>query len=89
MVRVAADPASGGAAPSPEAEVLSDERARLTLAAVESLPERYRLAVSCRFLLGLSEAETAATLGIAAGTVKSRTSRALDMMRSRLEVCLG
>jgi RNA polymerase sigma-70 factor (ECF subfamily) len=89
VVRVAADPASGGAAPSPEAEVLSDERARLTLAAVESLPERYRLVVSCRFLLGLSEAETAATLGIAAGTVKSRTSRALDMMRSRLEGSLG
>lgn len=85
VMRVAADPASGGAAPSPEAEVLGEERARQVLDAVEALPERYRLVVACRYLLGLSEAETAGTLGIAAGTVKSRTSRALQQMRQRLE----
>jgi RNA polymerase sigma-70 factor (ECF subfamily) len=41
--------------------------------------------VALRYLLGLSEAETAETLGIPAGTVKSRTARAL----SRLERALS
>lgn len=72
---------SGGAAPSPENIVVSrDERLRL-LAALDSLPEPARLVLSCRFLLGLSEEETAAALGTRAGTVKSRTSRALDRLR--------
>jgi RNA polymerase sigma-70 factor (ECF subfamily) len=55
------------------------------LAAVNGLPERYRQVVALRYLLGLSEAETAETLGIPAGTVKSRTARAL----ARLEVALS
>ena len=40
----------------------------------------------CRFLLDLSEAETAVTLGLPKGTVKSRTSRALKKLRGRLLV---
>jgi RNA polymerase sigma factor (sigma-70 family) len=72
---------SGDAAPSPEAAALAeDERARL-LAALNQLPEDGRLVVGCRYLLGLSEAETAGALGLRRGTVKSRTSRALDRLR--------
>jgi RNA polymerase sigma-70 factor (ECF subfamily) len=41
--------------------------------------------VSLRYLLGLSEAETAAVLGVATGTVKSRTSRALGRLRNLME----
>lgn len=83
-LRVAIDPASGDAAPSPEAVVLADEgRARL-LGAVEELPDRLRQVIECRFLLGLSEIDTASTLGIASGTVKSRTRRALDRLRTSL-----
>jgi RNA polymerase sigma-70 factor (ECF subfamily) len=37
--------------------------------------------LTCRFLLGLSEQETATALDVAPGTVKSRTSRALDRLR--------
>ena len=37
--------------------------------------------LACRYLLELSEAETAAALGLRRGTVKSRTSRALDRLR--------
>jgi RNA polymerase sigma-70 factor (ECF subfamily) len=75
---------SGGAAPSPEAESLSrDERERL-LDAVNGLPEEARLVVSCRYFLGLSEDETAAALGLRVGTVKSRTSRALERLREAL-----
>jgi RNA polymerase sigma-70 factor (ECF subfamily) len=65
--------------------VVSGADRELVLAAVNGLPERFRQVVAFRYLLGLSEAETAATLGIPAGTVKSRTARAL----SRLEAALS
>ena len=41
--------------------------------------------LSCRFLLDLSEAETAEVLSLRRGTVKSRTSRALERLRTQLE----
>jgi RNA polymerase sigma-70 factor (ECF subfamily) len=78
--------ASGGAAPSPEAALLGAERRETLLAAVNELREEERLVVACRFFLDLSEAETAAALGIRKGTVKSRTSRALEHLRERIEV---
>jgi RNA polymerase sigma-70 factor (ECF subfamily) len=53
------------------------ESRRLVLAAVKELPEKDRLVVTYRYLLDLSEAETAAALGWPLGSVKSRTSRAL------------
>ena len=43
-----------------------------------------RLVLGCRFLLELSEAETAAALGVRQGTVKSRTSRALARLREEV-----
>jgi RNA polymerase sigma-70 factor (ECF subfamily) len=80
-LRAGREDASGGAAPSPEAAVLAaDERVRL-LGALDALPEDARLALACRYLLDLSEAETAAALGVRPGTVKSRVSRALDRLR--------
>lgn len=45
-----------------------------------------RAVLGCRFLADLSEAETALVLDIAAGTVKSRTSRALGRLRDQLDV---
>lgn len=83
-LRMATDPASGDAAPSPEAVVLAEESRVLLLQAVEDLPERLRQVIECRFLLDLSESDTAATLGIASGTVKSRTRRALDRLRTNV-----
>lgn len=41
--------------------------------------------LGCRFIADLSEAETAETLGIRPGTVKSRTSRALARIRAELD----
>jgi DNA-directed RNA polymerase specialized sigma24 family protein len=41
--------------------------------------------IACRYFLDLSEAETAEILGVAAGTVKSRLSRALGRLRGSLE----
>jgi len=71
----------GEAAPSPEeAAVAAEDQVRL-LAALDGLKEDHRLVLACRHLLDLSEAETAAALGVRIGTVKSRTARALDALR--------
>jgi RNA polymerase sigma-70 factor (ECF subfamily) len=72
---------SGDAAPSPEElAVAADERTRL-LDRLERLPDQARLVLALRYLLDLSETETAAALGVRRGTVKSRTARALDRLR--------
>ena len=52
--------------------------------AVAALPVRKRECVVLRFLLGLSEAETAGLLGISVGTVKSQTHKGLRLLRDRL-----
>jgi len=75
----------GEAAPSPEeAAVAAEDQVRL-LAALDGLKEDHRLVLACRHLLDLSEAETAAALGVRAGTVKSRTARAIDALRETYE----
>ena len=73
-----------GAVPSPEAALLEREHRALLLDAVERLPERDRLVVACRYLLELSEAETAAALDCPRGTVKSRLARALERLSQEL-----
>lgn len=83
-LRLAAEPPSGDAAPSPEAAVVMGEQTREVLDAVDALPMRYRSVIEARFLLDLSEAETATILGLAKGTVKSRTSRGLVRLREIL-----
>ncbi len=80
-VRLAAEPASRDAAPSPEAALLSDEETEALYGALLRLGERDRLVLGYRFLLGLSERETAAALEIRPGTVKSRTVRGLARLR--------
>ena len=80
-IRATAESSSGEAAPSPEAALLDSERRELLLAAVDALPEPHRLVIACRYLLELSEDETASVLGLRRGTVKSRTARALDRLR--------
>lgn len=57
-----------------------DERDRLW-AALGRLPRRQRAVVVLRFYEDLTEAQTAAALGVAVGTVKSQTSKALAAMR--------
>lgn len=85
VLRAAREVPSGDAAPSPEGATLAAAERTALLAAVERLPQEQRLAVTCRYLLDLSEAETAAVLGVRSGTVKSRLSRALDRLREEVE----
>jgi len=74
----------GDAAPSSDAAAIAGETRAAVLAPQERLPERDRMVIGYRFLLDLSEAETAAALGVRPGTVKSRLSRALVRMRETL-----
>jgi RNA polymerase sigma-70 factor (ECF subfamily) len=83
-IRAAGSAASGDAAPSPEAALLSAERRDALVAAVNRLREEDRLAIACRYFLDLSEEEMVAALGWKRGTVKSRLSRALDRLRGEL-----
>ncbi len=78
----AADP--GDAAPSPEAAALTRADTEMLTNALEQLPERDRLVIAYRWLLDLSETETAEILGIRPGTVKSRLSRALARLRQQM-----
>lgn len=77
----AAAASPGEAAPSPEEAALDAGERRRLLAALEELPESAREILGCRYLLDLSEEETAAALGVRLGTVKSRSARALDKLR--------
>lgn len=71
-------------AASPESAVLAEETRGQLLAAVGRLRDEEREVIGARYFLGLSEAETAEALEIPAGTVKSRTSRALERLRTAL-----
>jgi len=51
------------------------------LRALARLPVRKRACIVLRFYLDLSEADTAAALGVSAGTVKSQTAKALRALR--------
>jgi RNA polymerase sigma factor (sigma-70 family) len=84
-LRVAEERRPGGAVPSPEAALLVSEQREELLEALACLSESDRQAIACRYFLELSEAETAAALDCARGTVKSRVSRALVRLRAEME----
>ena len=67
--------------PRPEDQAERDEELRRVQTAIARLPEPQRVPVILRYFSELSEEEIAATLGIPAGTVKSR----LHTARARLQ----
>lgn len=72
-------------APPPEDSAATAQASAGLARALEALPERDRQIITCRYLLELSEEETAIALRCRRGTVKSRTSRALDRLRALVE----
>ena len=83
-LRAAEERRPGDAVPSPEAALLDSERREQLLDALQRLPERDREVIACRYLLDLTESETAAALKVRRGTVKSRLSRALERLREEV-----
>jgi RNA polymerase sigma-70 factor (ECF subfamily) len=68
----------------PEDEVLGREGGRAVRAALDRLPHGERVAVAARYLVGLTDSETAAALGIPRATVKMRAWRGLNRLRREL-----
>jgi RNA polymerase sigma factor (sigma-70 family) len=71
--------------PDPERSALDSDDARALGLALGRISARDRQVLAYRYFAGLSEVETAAATGVAVGTVKSRTARALARLRVELE----
>ncbi|UAL31684.1 SigE family RNA polymerase sigma factor [Nocardioides rotundus] len=72
--------------PEPHLDGLADQVARheTLWAALQQLPPRQRVAVVLRYYEDLTEAQTAAAMDCAVGTVKSQVSAALRTLRREL-----
>jgi RNA polymerase sigma factor (sigma-70 family) len=84
MLRAAAREDPEPLSPDPADSAMATEGRQRLLDQLRLLDQRDREVLVCRYLLDLSEAETAQTLGMAKGTVKSRTARALTKLRGRM-----
>ena len=84
-LRFATDRAVAVAGASPESAVLAAATQHTLRAALASLPGRERDVVTSRYVVGLSEEETAQALGVPRGTVKSRASRGLARLRADMD----
>jgi RNA polymerase sigma-70 factor (sigma-E family) len=71
--------------PSAEHRALLNESHRELLAAVQTLPERQRQVLVLRYYAECTESETADTLGISVGAVKSHAHRAVASLGKKLE----
>lgn len=70
--------------PSPEQAAAASERLRRTLLAIQSLPPRTRRAFELHRLEGLSQEQTAQTLGVSRKTVEKQVSAALKHLLAKL-----
>ena len=72
------------ACPTPEEATSNEQLGGLVERCVDRLPEAYRVAFILREIEQLSVAETAASLGVAPATVKTRVHRARGLLRRAL-----
>jgi RNA polymerase sigma factor (sigma-70 family) len=79
-------PSATSPAIDPAEQAVTDDERRMVIAAVNRLRRDDRLVIALRHFEQLGEAEMADVLGCAAGTVKSRLSRAMTRLRDELEV---
>ena len=73
---------------TPEGLVLTEEIQRTVIAAIESLPEDLKVAISLRELEGLSYEDIARVMECPIGTVRSRIFRAREAVNARLRPLL-
>lgn len=66
---------------NPEKLMEAEERREQVMRALQALPADYRVALSLRAIEDMSYEEIAAALDVKTGTVKSRISRAREMLR--------
>lgn len=66
-------------------DIENRDRDRFVKETVMSLPEQYREVLLCIYYHEMSVADTAKSLNIPEGTVKSRLSRARELMKTKLE----
>lgn len=78
-----------GKVPQPSAEAERAERRNGVLAALRSLPEEYRLALSLRYLGGADYETIQTQLGMSNGSLRGLLHRGLKLMRARLETEYG
>lgn len=71
---------------SPEETTVVRDEVGSMVAAMRALPRRQREVLACRYVLGLSVAETAQLLTISEGSVKAHTHRGLQSLQQRIEV---
>ena len=71
-------------APAPQTVVEADQEVLRLSAALSRLKPRARQVILCRFISGLSHAETAEVLGVSEGNVRVLQHRALKRMRHLL-----
>lgn len=78
---LSADPVRDGALPETDLAARS-----VIVSALEGLPRRQRAVVVLRYFDDLTERETADTLGVTVGTVKSQAHHAMRHLRSHAEL---
>jgi RNA polymerase sigma-70 factor (sigma-E family) len=83
-VRERHDPLLAGIDVSPAGDAATVEHTDV-MTALRALPDDMRATIVLRFYGDFTEAETAEILGIAPGTVKSRTARAIERLRPLLK----
>lgn len=67
-----------------EQSVIAGETQQLVQRTVQSLPDKYRVVVLLHYISEMGVAEIATTLGIPAGTVKSRLHKARQLIEHKL-----
>jgi len=82
LIREIVDPS-----PTPEERAIKNEKQRVLQKAIHHLPQYQRLMMEMYHVEGRSYEEIARRTGLSLGTVKSRLSRAREMLRERL-ACL-
>ncbi|MDQ3523904.1 MAG: sigma-70 family RNA polymerase sigma factor [Chloroflexota bacterium] len=73
-----------GPGPTPERQVEQEDEVGTVLRHLAAMEETDRMTLWCRYMLDLSEQETAGVMECPVGTVKSRTHRAMERLRTRL-----